>query len=61
MIICLNVLHVSMHMCEMNLKDICPSVYVYMPVDVYITLCAYVCAYMYVCVEVFMLTHVTFA
>ena len=76
MIICLNCLHVSMYgcayihmhtcacMCEMNLKDICPSicpsVHAYMQIGVYITLFAYVCAYMHICVEVFMLIHAIF-
>ena len=48
------------HMCEMNIKDICPSVHVYIKMGVYITLFAYVCAYMYICVEVFMLICVIF-
>ena len=47
-------------MCEMNLKDICPSVHVYIQMGVYITLFAYGCAYMYICVEEFMLMHVIF-
>ena len=48
------------HMCEKNLKDICPSVHAYMQIGAYITLFAYVCAYMYICVEVFMSIHVIF-
>ena len=74
MIIYLNGLHISMYgcayihmhtsiyayMCEMNLKDICPSVHVHMQMGVYIALFAYVCAYVYICVEVFMLIHVIF-
>ena len=47
-------------MCEMNIKDISPSVHVYIQMGVYITLFACVCAYMYICVEVFMLIHVIF-
>ena len=53
-------MHTCARKCEMNLKDICPSVHAYMQMGVYIKLFAYMCAYMYICVEVFMLIHVIF-
>ena len=49
MSVCMDV-HISIcthvHICEKNLKDIRPSVHVYMQMGVYIRLFACVCAYM---------------
>ena len=44
-------------MCEKNLKDICPSVHVYMQIGVYITLIAYVCIYVCMCGSVYVNTY----
>ena len=56
--------HISIcaHMCEMNIRDICSCVYVYIQMGIYITLFAYVhvctCVYAYVCNILMMLVCV---
>ena len=45
--------YVHIHMCEMNIKDICSCVHVYMQMSAYITLFAYVHVCVYMCEDVY--------